>query len=233
MKNSILSEGKFPERLPVYLTFKLSNKIDSIISYNRNNVNGVRQFLDYIETLKRYISDTVIAWDNMMAGRHGKNGLTCIKALGYNTLYLVKISKKTGFPYVCIVEIYPDFRDFELNIPPVKKRIKNSKNSSTSPTTNILLKESDIRSMVKECIRRILTESTYKPFAKNTTIKLDNGVKTESLVTLSDGAGRFDIYEDDGCYVVWNRNYKGENNHWYMFPELLSALKRLPNLPLR
>lgn len=82
-------------------------------------------------------------------------------------------------------------------------------------------------------IREIMGKEEYKPVAYNKTIKLDNSVKVESLVTLSDGAGKYDIYEDDGCYVVWNRKYKGENNHWYIFPELLSALKQLPNLPTR
>ena len=97
----------------------------------------------------------------------------------------------------------------------------------------IRLTENQLRSIIKESVTRILKESQYKPVAHNKTIKLDNRVKVESLVTLSDGAGKYDIYEDDGCYVVWNRKYKGENNHWYIFPELLSALKKLPNLPIR
>ena len=103
----------------------------------------------------------------------------------------------------------------------------------TKSTDTIKLRESDLRMMVKECVSRIINESEYKPVTHNKTIKLDNGVEVKSLVTLSDGAGMYDIYEDDGCYVVWNRKYKGENNHWYIFPELLSALKKLPNLPLR
>lgn len=100
-------------------------------------------------------------------------------------------------------------------------------------STKIRLTENQLRSIIKESVTRILKESQYKPVAYNKTIKLDNGVKVESLVTLSDGAGKYDIYEDDGCYVVWNRKYKGENNHWYIFPELLSVLKKLPNLPIR
>lgn len=99
----------------------------------------------------------------------------------------------------------------------------------------IQLNESDLRMMVQECVRRIITEESYKPIAHNKTIKLPNGVEVKSLVTLSDGAGRFDIYEDDGCYVVRNRNRDGDKDShpWYIFPELLSALKKLPNLPLR
>ena len=82
---------------------------------------------------------------------------------------------------------------------------------------------------------RVLKESQYKPIAHNKTINLPNSVEVESLVTLSDGAGRFDIYEDDGCYVVRDRNLDGDKDYhpWYIFPELLSALKNLPNLPLR
>ena len=99
----------------------------------------------------------------------------------------------------------------------------------------IRLNESDIRKMVCECVRMVLSETAYKPIAHNKTIKLPNGVEVESLITLSDGAGRFDIYEDDGCYVVRDRNLDGDKDShpWYIFPELLSALKKLPNLPLR
>ena len=110
---------------------------------------------------------------------------------------------------------------------------KNKKAYTRKEKHKVQLGESDLRKIVKECVSRIINESEYKPVTHNKTIKLDNGVEVKSLVTLSDGAGKYDIYEDDGCYVVWNRKYKGENNHWYIFPELLSALKKLPNLPLR
>lgn len=99
---------------------------------------------------------------------------------------------------------------------------------------SILLTESAFSDIINECVRQVLTELTpYKPVAHNKTITLDNGVKTKSLVTLSNGiGGKYEIYEDDGCYAIWHRGWKGKNNHWHIFPELHDALKKLPTLPL-
>lgn len=101
----------------------------------------------------------------------------------------------------------------------------------------IRLTESKIRKIVEESVRNILNEyHEYKPVSRNKEITLNNGVKVKSLVTLSDGAGVYEIWEDDGCYVCCDMNYYRNNDDYqpmYIFPELLKALKDLPSLPLR
>lgn len=109
--------------------------------------------------------------------------------------------------------------------------IRTNKDSKLS---SIHLTKSAFHDIINECVGQVITEiSEYKPIAHNKVITLDNGVKIKSLVTLSNGiGGKYEIYEDDGCYVIWDRKWKGENNHWYIFPELHEALKKLPTLPL-
>ena len=104
----------------------------------------------------------------------------------------------------------------------------------------VRLTESKIREIVEESVRGILKEveegHEWKPVAHNREVILNNGVKVKSLVTLSDSAGIYEIWEDDGCYVCCDMNYYRNNEDYhpmYIFPELLSALKDLPDLPLR
>lgn len=108
------------------------------------------------------------------------------------------------------------------------------KQNESSMSNSIKLTKPAFHGIINECVRQVLTEVTpYKPVAHNRTITLDNGVKTKSLVTLSNGfGGKYEIYENDGCYVIWDRGWKGESNHWHIFPELHDALKKLPTLPL-
>ena len=100
----------------------------------------------------------------------------------------------------------------------------------------VWLTESELKEIIAECVRTVLNEHEYKPISRNKEITLNNGVKVKSLVTLSDGAGVYEIWEDDGCYVCCDMNYYRNNEDYqpmYIFPELLKALKDLPNLPLR
>lgn len=102
---------------------------------------------------------------------------------------------------------------------------------SQGQNRTIRITESEIRDMVRGSVKRILFEGQiYEPIAYGKQITLDNGVTTKSIVTLSDGAGRYDIGEDDSCYVIYqDRKAKGA---MYIFPELFKALKNLPDLPL-
>lgn len=103
----------------------------------------------------------------------------------------------------------------------------------------MVLKELKMKEIVQEVVRKVLSEnvemlsegSPYVPIAHNKKLTLPNGVVTTSLVTLSDGAGRYDICEDDSSYVIYQNKNK-LNNPIYICPELHMALKKLPNLPL-
>lgn len=97
----------------------------------------------------------------------------------------------------------------------------------------IKIDEDDIRRLIGHTLKRQkeLLESIYKPVRYDKIVTLDNGAKIKSLVTISDGAGRYDIGEDDGCYVIYKDKQHSEDS-MYIFPELHKELKKLPNLPL-
>lgn len=101
----------------------------------------------------------------------------------------------------------------------------------------IRIDEKSIRGLLESVSLRFLSvlESKgykgYQPIAHNKTVTLDNGTRTKSLVTLSDGAGRYDIGEDDSCYVIY-KDRRHDEGTMYIFPELQRELKRLPDLPL-
>ena len=99
------------------------------------------------------------------------------------------------------------------------------------------LDEDDLKGLIRLVLTRqsaIMESKVYQgylPIGYDKEIVLDSGNKIKSLVTISDGAGRYDIGEDDGCYVVYKD--KQNKNPMYIFPELHRELKKLPNLPLR
>lgn len=113
---------------------------------------------------------------------------------------------------------------------------KENKPGVKKGRNTVRLTESELKEIIAECVRTVLNEHEYKPVSHNKEITLNNGVKVKSLITLSDGAGIYEIWEDDGCYVCCDMNYYRNNEDYqpmYIFPELLSALKDLPDLPLR
>lgn len=107
---------------------------------------------------------------------------------------------------------------------------KQLNESSNEP---IEIDEDDIRILIRHTLKRQneLFESMYKPVGYEEMVTMDNGTKVKSLVTISDGAGRYDIGEDDGCYVIYKDRQHNEDV-MYIFPELHRELKKLPNLPL-
>lgn len=108
---------------------------------------------------------------------------------------------------------------------------KQLNESSNEP---IEIDEDNIRMLIRHTMKRQneLLESLYKPVGYDKTVTLDNGRKVKTLVTISDGAGRYDIGEDDGCYVIY-KDRQHSDDAMYIFPELHKELKRLPELPLR
>ena len=111
--------------------------------------------------------------------------------------------------------------------------------------TIIRLNESDLYRMVKESVKRILTEKkedvTYKPIGPKTFYTNNGKTKRKSVVTLQAPSGQVcHIAEDDHCYVLFNgsgieyggnglRDKNCEMIH-HIFPEAFKALKDLPLL---
>ena len=89
-----LNEDKRLERYKVWFTPAVKREIDIIKRFNRNNVEGIKQLQEYLQGLRMYISNPVIAWDNLDKYQHRPNGATHVNELGYNFTYLVKNSRR-------------------------------------------------------------------------------------------------------------------------------------------
>ena len=130
-------------------------------------------FEEYLQGLKSYISKPVLAWDNIDKYPHTRNGATHVHELGYNFIYYVNNSKFDHKQYVCVVKIYFDLSEFGLQDPfatnrnqqgpivgnqqgQVKENILNKNTNRVRRT--IHLKESELKRMIDESVRRALGE---------------------------------------------------------------------------
>ena len=139
---------------------------------------------------------------------------------------------KYKLPYMSLIET--------KNISNMSSIFEN-KNLKTNKKRTIRLTERDLYGIVKKCVDEIVGKGnswnnySYVPIAYNTTMRLaDNNREVKSLVTLSGrdddpNEFRWDIIEDDGCYVICNNREIQRN--MYIFPELHKTLKELPILP--
>lgn len=73
-----LKEDRTLQKMSVSFSTELSQRIDDIIYYNRNNIDGLSQWHNYLDGLVNYISNPVVAWDNMNWYQHFPNGTTII-----------------------------------------------------------------------------------------------------------------------------------------------------------
>ncbi len=79
-----IREDKLPSRLFVTFSSMISNRIDSISVYNCNNTESLSQWYDYIDGIKRYVSNPTIALDYMGRYPQFPNGAKFIKDFDYN-----------------------------------------------------------------------------------------------------------------------------------------------------
>ncbi len=111
-----INEDKRPQKLSVGFSKKLSEQINSIYSCNQDNKDKLHQFTEYIESLKDYISNPVIAWDYNGKYTHFPNGTVCINELGYDVKFIVR-TDKTKHNYVCIFDLKINLHNFSLTDP--------------------------------------------------------------------------------------------------------------------
>ena len=89
MKRSWLKEDKSPSKLIVNFSSKINGYIKDVSDLNQNNVEALSQWSDYIEGIKSYLSNPVIAWDNMNRYPRLRNGGRVIKDFDYNAGYTI------------------------------------------------------------------------------------------------------------------------------------------------
>ena len=172
-----LNEDKRLEPYKVWFTPTVRHTIDVIKAYNSNNIEGIKEFEEYLQGLKSYISKPVLAWDNIDKYPHTRNGATHVHELGYNFIYYVNNSKFDHKQYVCVVKIYFNLSEFGLQDPfatngnqqrplvgnqqgQVKENILNKNTNRVRRT--IHLKESELKRMIDETVRSVLAERRYR-----------------------------------------------------------------------
>lgn len=243
--------------LPVIFAPEIIYRIEYIKSRNQFNTEGLSQWIDSLEWIVRFISNKSIAWDYAGQFKSDRYGNVYFNCFGHNLVFNLKEDEETTQLYVVIVEMDLNIEEFGLKESKQRNRtliiteqqynellqmpldnVKDMRTNESKVRRNVIrLTESMLKAMVVESLMNILNEyHEYKPVSRNKEITLNNGVKVKSLVTLSDGAGVYEIWEDDGCYVCCDMNYYRNNDDYhpmYIFPELLKALKDLPSLPLR
>lgn len=144
MKRCRLKEDKLPQKLPVKFSSAISKKIDAIDAENQNNGDALFQWRDYLEGIVTYISNPVIAWDNM--GRYPRfpNGAIFISDFDYNVGYTVIIDNVTNRTCVYVFMVNLNLEEFGLKKPPTLKENK------------IVLTESNLRKIISETLIRLL-----------------------------------------------------------------------------
>ena len=151
MKNLQLNEDKLPNRLLVAFSNNISKEIEKIDVYNRNNVERISRWHDYIDGIKRYMSNPVIAWDYTNRCQRFPNGTRFLSDLGYNVGYTIKTNNCTQQTYVYIFMVNLNPKEYGLKVPPTL-------NENKQPTNRIVyhLKESQLRRIIRESIKKML-----------------------------------------------------------------------------
>lgn len=150
MKQYLLKEDRLSTKLTVVFSPKISKQINIIDEYNYNDIDNIHQWYDYLEGIKRYISNPVIAFDYTNRYRSFPNGTRFIHDFDYNIGYTIKSNKYTNSLYVYIFNVNLEPDEYGLKVPPTLQESKSV----------VRLTESDLRFIVTECVRKII-ENTY------------------------------------------------------------------------
>lgn len=118
MKQCWVNEDKLPQKLLVITSPKISKQIQVIDGYNQNNIDALYQWNEYIEGVKSYISNPVIAWDYNNKYPHFPNGAVHLRDFGYDVAFIVKTNQNTNKNYVYVFKIDLKPQEFGLKVPP-------------------------------------------------------------------------------------------------------------------
>ena len=144
-----LNEDNLPEKLPVRFSFRVSQTIDNIIRKNRNNTEAISQWLNYLDNIKNYISNPVIAFDYTNRYRQLSDRRRFISDFDFNVGYTILNDYTTEQPFVYVFMINLKSDEYGL-----KENIQHKK--------QVQLSEYQLRKIIRESIRRMLYD-TNKP----------------------------------------------------------------------
>lgn len=142
MRQNYLTENKRLTKLPIIFSDKVINKIDLIRDVNKGDDN-LYQLYEYIDGLKSYIANPVIAWDNVGKYRHNSKGETYLKELGYSVWFTIKTNKTSNVNYVYVFKIDFPLKKLGLKTPSNLGENRTIRNFSNDEYCRILLEKYD------------------------------------------------------------------------------------------
>ena len=149
MRIYLLNEDKLPPKLPVVYSDYVSNQIELISDYNEGNVN-LSKWRNYIDGISSHISNRAIAFD--YEHTRESDGTTINVYMGVS-FYLVNDSEKV-FVEIVWMDLKPE--NYGLEIPPYL--YENKHHNTKREKRTIHLKESELKHMINETVRRLLAE---------------------------------------------------------------------------
>ena len=160
MSSYQLKEDRLPPKLPVRFSFQINSTIKSICDYNKNNIEGIRKWSEYLNGVKSYVSDSVIAWDSTNRHIEFPNGAKFIKDFGYNVGYkiLEDRNKQNSFVYIFMMNL--NIEEFGLQYP-LKIIEKKQYNTMNNTKKRIRLTESQLHRIIKEAINELDWKTYY------------------------------------------------------------------------
>lgn len=147
MNHYCIKEDKRLPKLSVRFSQEITSGIESVNARNYDNQEALSEWNDYIDGIIRYISNPVIAWDNMNRFHHTSNRETFIDEMGMDVGFIIE-TDSTDNQYVYVFYLDLKTEDYGLY---ESVRMKS-----------VVLTELDLRMMVRECVCRILNESNKK-----------------------------------------------------------------------
>jgi len=124
MKLLWLNEDKLASRLFVRFSSKLMKEITAIEIYNQHNLEAIHKWRDYLDGIKRYISNTVIAYDYTHRYPRLPNGSIFNRDFDYNVGYSVQTDKTTNQSFVYVFMVNLNTEEFGLKVPSVTNEAK-------------------------------------------------------------------------------------------------------------
>lgn len=146
MKNHyILREETIQPEFDVRITPNVNRYLYIIKVCNRFYKDGIMRFIESLERIQKDLS-------------YRKNGLECVngmpmRAYGLSVYYMFQNDVNSGEPHVTIYRIVVDFNYFNLVNPATfRRQIKEN-------TNKVAIKESQLRSIIRKTIKRVLLTS--------------------------------------------------------------------------
>lgn len=193
-----IKEDTLPKKLSVIFSKEITTNIDTIYKYNQSNNEALSQWYDYIEGIKRYISNPSIAWD--YANQHLKypNGTRFVR--NFNIGYTVKTNDYGAYVYIFQMDLKP--QEFGLKVPPTIKENKQVFNRTNIMKTNknvVRLSESKLRNIISETVKKVLreneTDKRFIPSLKEIYANLHNMYERMTYTYLSEVEGVYETCE--------------------------------------